>query len=132
MAKKKSSKKIKPRLVKKIKGLKQQVKIEKTTGKPAKITIKKQVFGEAPEEKIFYLADGKKLKNLMQLTAAFEDMTEDVFRHHVNDMKNDFSNWINDVFKDEELAKDIKDIKDRTDAEIRMLKHFVKKLTAAT
>lgn len=96
------------------------------------VTIKRQVLGEAPEEYHFVLADGKKLKSLYDLANALGKMTEDTFKHHVTEARNDFSNWINDVFKDEELAKDIQDIKDRTDAELRLLKHFVKRLTSAT
>jgi len=113
------------------KGFKQEISIKKESGKPAKIVVKKQVFSQAPEEKVFYLKDGRKIKNLLELTEAFESMTEDVFRHHVNEMRNDFSTWVNDVFEDKDLAKDIQDIRDKTDAEIRLLKHFVKKLTSA-
>jgi hypothetical protein len=115
----------------KVQGYKQEISIQKETGKPAKVTLKEHIFGEAPKEKVFYLADGRKLKNLVELTEALETMGEDVFRHHVNAARNDFSNWINDVFKDKELAQDMKSIKDRSDAEIRLLKHFVKKLTSA-
>ena len=115
-----------------IKGVSQAIKIEKESGKPTKIVLKRQVFGKAPEEKVFYLKDGRKLSSILELTEALESMAEDTFRHHVNEAKNDFSSWIKDVFKDEELAKDIKDIKDKGDAEIRLLKHFVKKLSSAT
>jgi hypothetical protein len=115
----------------KVKGIEQEIRIQKVSGKPAKITLKKHILGEAPQEKVFYLADGRKLKSLVELTEALENMTEDVFRHHVNEAKNDFSNWINDVFKDKELAQDMKDVRDKADAEIRLLKHFVKKLTSA-
>jgi hypothetical protein len=114
----------------KVKGYRQEISIQKVSGKPAKVTLKEHVFGEAPREKVFYLADGRKLKNLVELTEALETMHEDVFRHHVNDARNDFSNWINDVFKDRELAQEMKSIRDRSDAEIRLLKHFVKKLTS--
>ena len=115
-----------------IKGVSQEIRIQKETGKPAKVVLKRQIFGKAPEEKVFYLKDGRKLSSLLELTEAFESMAEDTFRHHVNETRNDFSKWIKDVFKDEELAKDIQDIKDKGDAEIRLLKHFVKKLSSAT
>ena len=115
-----------------IKGVSQEIRIQKETGKPAKVILKRQIFGKAPEEKVFHLKDGRKLSSLLELTEAFESMAEDTFRHHVNDAKNDFSSWTKDVFKDEELAKDIQDIKDKGDAEIRLLKHFVKKLSSAT
>ena len=115
----------------KVQGYQQEIKIQKVSGKPAKVTLREHVFGEAPKEKVFYLADGRKVKSLLELTEALENMSEDVFRHHVSAARNDFSNWINDVFKDKELAQDIKDVRDKADAEIRLLKHFVKKLTSA-
>jgi hypothetical protein len=115
----------------KVQGYQQEIKIQKESGKPAKVTVREHVFGEAPKEKVFYLADGRKVKSLLELTEALENMSEDVFRHHVSAARNDFSNWINDVFKDKELAQDIKGVRDRADAEIRLLKHFVKKLTSA-
>ncbi|MBW2992132.1 hypothetical protein KY345_02850 [Candidatus Woesearchaeota archaeon] len=129
--KKKISKKSKRSPQKKIKGYRHEIKVVKKSGKPAKVVLKKQVLGQAPEEKVFYLKDGRKLKNILELTEAFESMSEDVFRHHVNEMRNDFSSWVGDVLDDKELAEDIKDIRDRTDAEIRLLKHIVKKLTSA-
>lgn len=131
MAKKKTVKK-RAKKNTKVRGIQQSIKIVKKTGKPAKIVMKKQILGEAPKEKVFYLKDGRKLRNVLELTEAFEDMTEDVFKHHVNDMKNDFSSWVEHVMEDKELAKDIKDIKDKSDAEIRLLKHIVKKLTSST
>lgn len=115
----------------KVQGYKQEIKIQKESGKPAKITLREHVFGEAPKEKVFYLADGRKVKSLLELTEALESMSEDVFRHHVNAARNDFSNWVNDVFMDKELAQDLKSVRDKADAEIRLLKHFVKKLTSA-
>jgi hypothetical protein len=115
----------------KVQGYRQEIKIIKESGKPAKITLKKHILGEAPKEKVFYLADGRKLKSLVELTEALENMSEDVFRHHVNAARNDFSAWINDVFKDKDLAQDMKEIRDKADAEIKLLKHFLKKLTSA-
>ncbi|MBW2992741.1 hypothetical protein KY345_06000 [Candidatus Woesearchaeota archaeon] len=131
MARKKTVKKVHKKKAKKAAGYRHEIKVVKKSGKPAKVVLKKQALGQAPEEKVFYLKDGKKLRNILELTEAFETMSEDVFRHHVNEMRNDFSNWVSDVLEDKELAEDIKDIRDRTDAEIRLLKHMVKKLTSA-
>jgi hypothetical protein len=126
LARKILQKKAKPQ----IKGYRREISIQKVSGKPAKVTLKEHVFGEAPKEKVFYLADGRKVKSLLELTDAFENMSEDVFRHHVNAARNDFSNWINDVFRDRELAQEMRELRDRSDAEIKLLKHFVKKLTS--
>ena len=57
-----------------------------------------------PEEH-FRLSSGRVLKNLNELLNALKSMDEETFEFHVNEQKNDFGNWIKDVFKDEELAK---------------------------
>lgn len=43
-------------------------------------------------------------------------MSDDVFAHHVNSGKNDFSNWLEDVVKHEKLAKDLQNVTDRSNA----------------
>jgi organic radical activating enzyme len=117
--------------------LEQQVKkipektVKKEQKKTIEVTIKKRIFGEAPEKYHFYLSDGRKLKSLFELIEAFENMSDDVFRHHANEHKNDFSSWIKDVFKEEDLANEIVRAESRMDAEIKLLKHIVKDLTAA-
>ena len=42
-------------------------------------------------------------------------MDDGVFRHHVNDEKNDFYNWIRDVIEDQFLADKIKGSMDRAE-----------------
>ena len=55
-------------------------------------------------EHYFWLRDGRAVKNLNELAEALRTMSDDVFRHHVNSEKNDFYNWVRDVFKDSVLA----------------------------
>ena len=55
-------------------------------------------------EHYFWLRDGTAIKDLNNLAEAFQKMHDDIFKHHVDDQKNDFSNWIRDVLKDKELA----------------------------
>jgi len=40
-------------------------------------------------------------------------ISDDSFHHHVTEHKNDFSIWVKNVVKDQELAKSIEHIKDR-------------------
>jgi len=124
--KKKASKKKKA--VKKSKAVKKAAK-----KKPAKakggvyIRVKSNILGEAPKEFEFYLSDGRRLKNVFELVDALEDMSSDLFEEHVNEMKNDFSNWIKDVFKEHDVAKEIQRMKDR----IEMQKILMRKLIEA-
>jgi hypothetical protein len=44
------------------------------------------------------------------------NMTDETFSYHVNQEKNDFSNWVRDIIEDVKLAKDIAKIKNRQEA----------------
>lgn len=56
----------------------------------------------------FYLVDGRVLQNLRQLSDALTNIHEDVFKHHVNSERNDFSNWAKDVFQEKSLSNQLK------------------------
>jgi hypothetical protein len=58
----------------------------------------------SPKQHVFWLCSGGALKNIKELASALETMDEGVFVHHVNSDRNDFANWIKDIFQDEELA----------------------------
>ena len=92
------------------------------------VIIKKKILGEAPVEQHFVVADGSKLKNIIELADALETMSEEIFRHHANEFKNDFSNWVKDVFYDHSLAEDIGRAKNRFETQIVILRRLVKEL----
>ena len=92
------------------------------------VIIRKKILGEAPEEHHFVVADGRKLKNIIELADALETMSEEIFRHHANEFKNDFSYWIKDVFYDHSLAEDISHAKNRLETQIAILRRLVKEL----
>ena len=92
------------------------------------VIIRKKILGEAPVEHHFVVADGKKLKNIMELADALETMSEEIFRHHANELKNDFSSWVKDVFYDHSLAEDISRAKNRLETQITILRRLVKEL----
>ena len=87
------------------------------------------MLGEAPQEHHFYLRDGKRLKSLRELAEALENMSDDVFKHHVNEVKNDFSKWIEEIFGEKELAKEMKKAKSRIDTQLTILRHILKELS---
>ena len=102
-----------------------------SSGKPlqrVEVIIKKKLLGEAPVEHHFIVADGRKLKNIMELADALETMSEEIFRHHANEFKNDFSAWIKDVFYDHSLAEDISRARDRLETQVAVLRRLVREL----
>lgn len=78
-------------------------------------------------ENYFVLNSGGVLKDIKELALALDHISDDDFRHHVNDMRNDFSNWVRDIFQDAELADELMKTKDKKDTQIIILKRVVQK-----
>ncbi|MGV8152576.1 MAG: hypothetical protein ACP5OG_05835 [Candidatus Nanoarchaeia archaeon] len=55
----------------------------------------------------FYLCNGDVLKNKKELLSSLKNMNDSVFYHHVTPERNDFANWIKDVFKESALSEKI-------------------------
>lgn len=66
-----------------------------------------QILQNVSEDKVFWASNGSVLRNLTDLAVVLENMGIEHYKHHVNYEKNDFSNWLKDVVKDEILAKDL-------------------------
>ncbi|MCG2689705.1 hypothetical protein L6252_00260 [Candidatus Parcubacteria bacterium] len=73
--------------------------------------VNKKKTTALPPEKCFWVCDGQVLKNLQELKVALERMTENVFRHHVNGLKNDFAKWMSEVLGEKFLAGQLKRLK---------------------
>jgi hypothetical protein len=106
---------------------------EKVTKKVAKKTVKKtkkvakvSKVKNAPADQVFFMVNGQKLKNYGELAKVLGRIEDNVFNHHVNEYKNDFVNWIRDVFKDIELAKKIAGIKDKDKMQLVIYKHIMR------
>lgn len=56
-------------------------------------------------ELCFWVNNGPILKDLFELRDALQNMSPEIFSHHVNKDKNDFSIWVGEVMQDAELAK---------------------------
>ncbi|MBI3037237.1 hypothetical protein HYY73_05830 [Candidatus Woesearchaeota archaeon] len=65
------------------------------------------ILENAKPENCFYCADGSVLHNLLELRQKLKTISPQAFYHHVSQSKNDFHNWIRDVFQDYEFANDI-------------------------
>ena len=83
------------------------------------------LFDEIEPEHYFLVRDGTVLKSLLELVDALEFMDDETFRYHVNDVRNDFYNWIKDVFKLGELAEEILKAKNSIEAAARVYKYII-------
>lgn len=63
------------------------------------------LLADVPKEYVFWCHDGCALHNMRDLGEALTTMTDETYTFHVNTEKNDFTNWVQDVIKDEKLAK---------------------------
>lgn len=86
---------------------KKNVAVKTAAPVPAKKARLRYWEDNVPEQYAFFVCDGKVVKNLKELVAAFDKMTDDVFRHHANKEKNDFSCWIRDIMQHHDLAHNI-------------------------
>lgn len=66
-----------------------------------------RLLANVPEENVFICCDGRTFRNMEELSHAFSNMGNEGFAYHANTEKNDFSNWVKDVIKDEKLARDL-------------------------
>ena len=102
---------------------------EKAGKTPVKPTTKKNtLFIDVTPEKYFVLCDGRQIKNYRELADILQTINDDMFSYHVNDTRNDFSNWINDVFREEDLAKKIHSIRNRMEMSLELYKHMFERL----
>jgi len=65
------------------------------------------ILADVPEQYVFNCRDGKVLRNVRELRDALLTMTDETFFYHSNDIKHDFSDWVRDIIKDNQLARDL-------------------------
>lgn len=75
--------------------------------------------------KTFYMQDGKVFSSLEKFAKELQTMADDVFKHHVNDEKHDFREWIKHSLKEEGLADKIDSKIDKIELELEVLRHLV-------
>jgi len=88
---------------------------------------KKDILKDANSDHYFFVNDGTVLKNVLDLSKQLDKMSDEVFRYHVNDMKNDFASWIKEIFKEEKLAEELLKTTEKDKTQIVLLKHIIKK-----
>ena len=102
----------------------EQTKNSENTKKTGKISL----FIDIAPDKYFVLCDGKTIKDYQELALLLETVNDDVFFYHVNNERNDFANWVNDVFGEEKLANEIRKSKNKTEIIAIIYKHLFHKL----
>ena len=91
----------------------------------------KPILKECRNNVAFVLPDGRKLKNVVHLIDELETMPDEVFYSYVNEFKNDFSNWLRDILKEDAVADELQLVNNRLDAQRTLLKHVVRKFIEA-
>ena len=86
---------------------------------------KKRLLSRVNPDNYFKVANGTIIKSLMELDNSLENMGEETFRYHVNDYRNDFTTWIRDTIKDEELANQLLLTKDKSRTQVLVLRKIV-------
>ncbi|MBI2550349.1 hypothetical protein HYV83_04180 [Candidatus Woesearchaeota archaeon] len=77
----------------------------------------KRILSNTSPERAFWVNNGPILKSVIELATAAKKLTPQQFAHHANNAKNDFAKWAEDVIRDSELAKKLRQIKTREDLE---------------
>ena len=76
----------------------------------------KRFLANVPEENVFRCVNGHILRNMKELGDELKTMSDENYAFHVNMEKNDFTNWVKDIIKDERLAKDLQKSPNQTQA----------------
>jgi len=84
-----------------------ETQIENETLKLKELMRRWNLKKDTEEKHYFHLNTGNYCKNVMELLNALKKMDDASFNHHVTPEKNDFVLWINNVFNDKALAKEL-------------------------
>ncbi|MBI2548589.1 hypothetical protein HYW21_04530 [Candidatus Woesearchaeota archaeon] len=87
-----------------------------------------KLFHDVHEDVHFVLMDGRRLKNLLELVDALDTMGDDIYHHHVNESRNDFYNWIHDVYHEIDLANQILENPGRHHLQKSIMRHMLRKI----
>jgi spermidine synthase len=101
-----------------VKKTKEAAKAKKPARQPV-AKAKKQgqkPLAKAPAEYVFWCCDGSTFSDLNELAVGLMAMTNETFAYHSNREKHDFSNWVRDIIRDEELAEELYMATDRLEA----------------
>ena len=75
----------------------------------------KRMLSNAAPEKAFWVNNGPVLRGIAELASAARKLSAQQFIHHVNSGRNDFAKWVDEVVKDSELARKLRQAKTKDD-----------------
>lgn len=84
-----------------------------------------------PDDKVFWLKDGRSLNSLHMLKEELPVMADEIFDHHVNDDRNDFAVWVQDCMNEIELADRMKKAKNKFHMKHMVHEHLENKDSAS-
>ncbi|MFH1771117.1 MAG: hypothetical protein ABH828_06210 [archaeon] len=96
--------------------------------KVSKKSTQKKGLKKVPSEVSFYIVNGTVCSDLLELAEALEGLAEDHFKHHVNEMKNDFANWVEHIIEEPQLANKLREAETKEKHVIILLKHVLKQV----
>ncbi len=79
----------------------------------------------------FWLATGEPLRSIRELANTLPRMSEETFRHHVNEDRNDFARWVKDVFGEERLAAAMRKCSSKGELQTLLYNAFIHSWCAA-
>jgi len=92
----------------------------------AKTKTTKRKTARAPKDKYFWVVDGTVIRNLKELADSIDGMDYNIFMHHVNNGRNDFAQWVQEVLNQENLARELWSAPNKDRSVIAVLRHLVK------
>jgi hypothetical protein len=111
--------------VKKVVSKKTTTKSKSSLKKPAVISkTPNKVLVCADNETCFWTTDGEILHDLKDLCDAFDRMSISVFSHHVNETKNDFADWVENILNDKDCAMALRKSKQPKTAKSTVMRHL--------
>jgi hypothetical protein len=81
----------------------------------------------APKGKYFWVVDGTVIRSVKELANAVDAMDLNIFHHHVNNDRNDFAQWVYDVFALKTLSREMRSTTNKDRTVIITLKHLLNK-----
>lgn len=83
------------------------------TGSRRSARSRERIFAlarEVGEDNYLVLDDGHIVKHVAELASCLDQLSPEVFRIHVNDLRNDFADWIENVFDEPALAARLREV----------------------
>lgn len=104
-------------------------KVKKSPTKSSKSStssraVKKKTLLVAPDEKKFWTQNGEIIDSLSNLAQSFTLMDNLVYEHHVNEFKNDFAAWVEQVLEDEACGMDLRRSGNPQAAKVVVVRHL--------